>query len=459
MAISVFDIYKIGVGPSSSHTFGPMVAAERFLKELDAEGLFERAAKAEIELYGSMALTGKGHFTDLASMLGLEGNAPATLDSATIPAKQARIEAEKTLHFGGRKFVPFDPARDIHWHGEKTYDTHPNGLAFRALDAGGAELKRGLYFSIGGGFVICEHDSLNPKDAVGDKKPLPYTTGAELAAICEREGKTIAQVVMTNELAWRSEKEVRDGLLEIAAVMEKSVLDGIAAEPGEIPGGLGVKRHAGQIHAQLEAGNTPGADLFQLSDYVNAYALAVMEVNACLGQVVTAPTMGASGIVPAVLQAYKKFAPSANDDKVIDFLLVSAGCSIPVKINASFSGAEVGCQGEVGSASLMAATGLAHVLGANTTVVLNAGAMALEHNLGLTCDPVKGLVQIPCIARNALAANKAINAVRLSMLKGDEPKRPTFDQVVEVLYLTGKDMSDKYKETSQGGLAVVWVDC
>jgi L-serine dehydratase len=459
LAISVFDIYKIGVGPSSSHTFGPMVAAERFLKELDADGLFDRTERAEIELYASMALTGKGHFTDLAAMLGLEGNAPATLDSAAIPSKRARIEAEKTLRLGGRKTVPFDPARDIKWKGDESYDTHPNGIAFRALDAGGAELKRGLYFSIGGGFVICEHESLNPADAVGDKKPLPYATGAELAATCEREGKTIAEVVMTNETAWRTEKEVRDGLLEIAAVMEGSVKAGLAAEPGEIPGGLRVQRHARRIHEQLEAGGLPGADLFALSDYVNAYALAVMEVNATLGQVVTAPTMGASGIVPAVLQAYKKFHPGANDAAVVDFLLVSAGCAIPVKINASFSGAEVGCQGEVGSASLMAATGLAHVLGAGTTITLNAGAMALEHNLGLTCDPVKGLVQIPCIARNALAANKAINAVRLSMLKGDEPKRPTFDQVVEVLYLTGKDMSDKYKETAQGGLAVVWVDC
>jgi L-serine dehydratase len=458
MAISVFDIYKIGVGPSSSHTFGPMVAAERFLKELSAEGLFERTAKVQIELYASMALTGKGHFTDLAAMLGLEGNAPATLDSAAIPAKQQRIETEKTLNLGGRKFVPFDPAQDIKWYGDKSFPTHPNGIAFVALDAAGSEVKRALYFSIGGGFIVCEKESLNPRDAVGDvKKPFPYTTGAELAALSEREGKTIAQLVFKNEHTWRTGPEIRHGLLEIAAAMERAIDVGLATE-GEIPGGLGLRRHAKEVFDKVQGG-VWGSELFDLQDHVNAYALAVMEVNATLGQVVTAPTMGASGIVPAVLQAYKKFGKNVTDDKICDFLLTSAGCAIPVKINASFSGAEVGCQGEVGSACLMAATGLCEVLGGSVTQVLNAGAMALEHNLGLTCDPVAGLVQGPCIKRNALAANKAVNAVRLTMLRGDEPVRPTFDQVIEVLYLTGKDMSHKYKETSQGGLAVVWVDC
>ena len=458
MAISVFDIYKIGVGPSSSHTFGPMVAAQRFLRELQDEGAFEATAKAEVQLYGSMALTGKGHFTDLAAMLGLEGNEPATLDSASIPAKQRRIETEKTLHLAGKTYLPFDPATDIHWHGEHVYETHPNGIAFRALAADGAELKRGLYFSIGGGFIVCEKESLNPKDAVGDvAKPFPYTTAEQLGALCEREGVPISEIVRRNERTWRSDAEIRDGLLAIAAVMEKSIQVGLAAE-GEIPGGLGLKRHAKELY-ELAQGETWGAELFQLQDYVNAYALAVMEVNATLGQVVTAPTMGSSGIVPAVLQAYKQFAKNVTDDDVCNFLLASAGCAIPVKLNASFSGAEVGCQGEVGAASLMAATGLCEVLGGNVHQVLNAGAMALEHNLGLTCDPVAGLVQVPCIKRNALAANKAINAVRLTMLRGDEPMRPSFDQVVTVLRLTGEDMSDKYKETSQGGLAVVWVDC
>lgn len=457
MAISVFDIYKVGVGPSSSHTFGPMVAAQRFLKKLEAEQLFEKTARAQIELYASMSLTGKGHFTDLASMLGLEGNEPATLDSGAIPAKQKRIETEKTLNLGGRKMVPFDPAQDIKWYGDKSFETHPNGIAFVALDQSGKEIKRALYFSIGGGFVICERESLNPKDSVGDvKKPFPYTTGAQLAELCKREGKSIAELVFKNEHTWRTTPEIRNGLMEIAAVMEKSIEIGLAAE-GEIPG-LGLKRHAKEIWDKVKV--VPwGAQLFELQDHVNAYALAVMEVNATLGQVVTAPTMGASGIVPAVLQAYKKFGQDVTDEKICDFLLASAGCAIPVKINASFSGAEVGCQGEVGSASLMAATGLCQVLGGTVDQVLNAGAMALEHNLGLTCDPVAGLVQVPCIKRNALAANKAVNAVRLTMLRGEEPARPTFDQVVEVLYLTGKDMSDKYKETSQGGLAVVWVDC
>jgi L-serine dehydratase len=457
MAISVFDIYKIGVGPSSSHTFGPMVAAERFLKELEAEGLFGKTAKVQIELYASMSLTGKGHFTDLASMLGLEGNAPATLDSTRIPAIRERIETEKTLNLGGRKMVPFDPEKDIKWYGDKSFSTHPNGIAFVAFGEDGRELKRGLYFSIGGGFVICESESLNPKNSVGDKqKPFPYTTGAGLAELCKQEGKSIAQIVFRNELIWRSAPEIKNGLLEIAAVMEKSVEIGLSTE-GEIPG-LGLKRHAKEIWDKVQ--DVPwGAQLFELQDHVNAYALAVMEVNATLGQVVTAPTMGASGIVPAVLQAYKKFGENVTDDKICDFLLASGGCAIPVKINASFSGAEVGCQGEVGSASLMAATGLCQVLDGTVDQVLNAGAMALEHNLGLTCDPVGGLVQVPCIKRNALAANKAVNAVRLTMLRGEEPIRPTFDQVIEVLYLTGKDMSEKYKETSQGGLAVVWVDC
>jgi L-serine dehydratase len=458
MAISVFDIYKVGVGPSSSHTFGPMVAAERFLKELESENLFDQTATAQIELYASMALTGKGHFTDLASMLGLEGNAPATLDSATIPAKQKRIKLEKTLNLGGRKMVPFDPEHDIKWHGDKSYSTHPNGIAFVALDKDRNQIKRGLYFSIGGGFVICENESKHPKNAVGDvKKPFPYTTARELAALCEREGKTIPQLVFQNELTWRTAPEVKVKLLEIAAVMEKSIEIGLQSE-GEIPGGLGLKRHAKEIYEKVKAG-TWGGDLFELSDHINAYALAVMEVNATLGQVVTAPTMGSAGIVPAVLQAYKQFGKDVTDDKICDFLLTSGGCAIPVKINASFAGAEVGCQGEVGSACLMAATGLCEVLGGSVAQVLNAGAMALEHNLGLTCDPVAGLVQVPCIKRNALAANKAVNAVRLCMLRGEEPAKPTFDQVVKVLYLTGKDMSDKYKETSQGGLAVVWVEC
>jgi L-serine dehydratase len=457
MAISIFDIYKIGVGPSSSHTFGPMVAAERFLNELRQANQFETTASVQVELFSSMALTGKGHFTDLAAMLGLEGNQPASLDSASIPAKQVRIETEKTLRLGGTKLIAFDPATDIKWLGDKSYDTHPNGIAFVACDKDGAQLRRGLYFSIGGGFVVCEKESLNPKDAVGDEKRFPYTTAAELAELCRREGKSIAQIVFENEQTWRTAPEIKHALLELAAVMEKGIQIGLEAE-GEIPGGLGVRRHAKEIYDQVKAG-TWGGDLFELTDHINAYALAVMEVNATLGQVVTAPTMGASGIVPAVLQAYKKFGKNVTDDLICDFLLTSAGCAIPVKINASFSGAEVGCQGEVGSASLMAATGLCQVLGGTVDQVLNAGAMALEHNLGLTCDPVAGLVQVPCIKRNALAANKAVNAVRLCMLRGTEPMRPTFDQVVRTMYLTGKDMSDKYKETSQGGLAVVWVDC
>jgi len=458
MAISVFDIYKVGVGPSSSHTFGPMVAAQRFLKELETEKLFDQTAKAQIELYASMALTGKGHFTDLASMLGLEGNEPAALDSATIAAKQERIETEKTLNLGGKKIVPFDPAQDIKWYGDKSYPTHPNGIAFLALDSDGNQIKRGLYFSIGGGFVIGENESNHPKNAVGDvKKPFPYSTARELAALCEQERKTIPQLVFQNELIWRTAPEVKARLLEIAAVMEKSIEIGLQAE-GEIPGGLGLKRHAKEIYEKVKAG-TRGGDLFELSDHINAYALAVMEVNATLGRVVTAPTMGSSGIVPAVLQAYKQFGESVTDDKICDFLLTSGGCAIPVKVNASFSGAEVGCQGEVGVASLMAASGLCQVLGGTIAQVFNAGAMALEHNLGLTCDPVAGLVQVPCIQRNALAANKAVNAVRLCMLRGEEPAKPTFDQVVTVLYRTGKDMSDKYKETSKGGLAVVWVEC
>jgi len=433
-----------------------MVAAQRFPKELRDKGLFDRTAKAEVELYASMALTGKGHFTDLASMLGLEGNEPATLDSGAIPAKKTRIETEKTLNLGGKKLIPFDSETDIKWLGDKSFPTHPNGIAFVALDKDGKQLKRALYFSIGGGFIICENQSLNPGAAVGDKKPFPYSTGAELAALCKQEGKSISQIVFKNEQIWRTPQEIKTHLLEIAAVMEKSVEIGLAAE-GEIPG-LGLKRHAKEIWDKVKA--VPwGAELFELQDHINAYALAVMEVNATLGQVVTAPTMGASGIVPAVLQAYKRFGKDVTDDDVCNFLLTSGGCAIPVKINASFSGAEVGCQGEVGSASLMAATGLCEVLGGTVDQVLNAGAMALEHNLGLTCDPVGGLVQVPCIKRNALAANKSVNAVRLCMLRGEEPARPTFDQVVKTLYLTGKDMSDKYKETSQGGLAVVWIDC
>ena len=457
MAISVFDIYKVGVGPSSSHTFGPMVAAERFLKELEAENLFEKTAKAQIELYASMALTGKGHFTDLASMLGLEGNAPATLDSAKIPAKQARIEAEKTLNLGGKKMVPFDPAQDIKWYGDKSFPTHPNGIAFVGLGQDGKELKRALYFSIGGGFVICENQSLNPKEAVGDKETVPLHDRGDARRVLQEEGKQVDRADRIPERAHMAHRARDQGGTARDRGGDGEIRRDRARRRRRDPGPRAQAAREGDL-GQGASGAVGRPALRAAGPRQRLRARRDGgECDARPGS--HRPDHGCVGHRACGLQAYKKFGEDVTDDKICDFLLASGGCAIPVKINASFSGAEVGCQGEVGSASLMAATGLCQVLGGTVDQVLNAGAMALEHNLGLTCDPVAGLVQVPCIKRNALAANKAVNAVRLTMLRGEEPARPTFDQVVEVLYLTGKDMSDKYKETSQGGLAVVWVDC
>jgi L-serine dehydratase len=459
MAISVFDIFKVGVGPSSSHTFGPMVAANRFLQELHSDGQFADVADVRVQLFGSLGLTGRGHYTDLATMLGLEGNAPETLDSAAIPAKQQRIVTERTLHLAGRRFIPFDPATAIGWRGDEFLPKHPNALQFSAHSAAGRLLKQSMYYSIGGGFVVGEREPIHPSEAVGDQTvPFPYKTGTQLQDLCERTGQSVSAVVRANERTWRTDAEITAKLLQIAGVMEASIQVGLHSE-GEIPGGLRVKRMAKTLFAKLPQAQTGIGALFQLADNVMVYALAVMEVNATLGQVVTAPTMGSAGIVPAVLKAYQQFVPDATDAGVCDFLLAAGGTAIPVKINASFSGAEVGCQGEVGVACLMAACGLCAAVGGTPQQVLNAGAMALEHNLGLTCDPVGGLVQVPCIERNALAATKAINAVRLTGLQGKERTKPTFDEVVRSLYLTGKDMSDKYKETSRGGLAVTWVSC
>lgn len=460
MAISAFDIFKIGFGPSSSHTFGPMVACLRFINELQAADQFDKTERVTVTLYGSLGSTGKGHFTDVAVVLGLEGNNPPTTASDTVLPKTDRVRKEKNIQFGGKKKIPFDWDTDIIWKGEQTLPKHPNGIEFAALGKDGKALFKGLYFSIGGGFVVGEKEPIQRKEAIGEAKvPFPFTTGAQLLELCKKGNKSVADVMLENEKTWRKEAEVRAGLLNIAKVMENCIKVGLQGE-GEIPGGLKVQRVAKKIHAKLaELAGQKTTDLITLSGHASAYAIAVNEVNASLGQIVTAPTMGAAGTIPAVLQCFKQFHPKAGDDTVVQFLLAAAAIGIMVKINSTLSGADGGCQAEVGTACAQAAAGLVQAVGGTPEQVLNAAAMALEHNLGLTCDPVAGLVQVPCIERNALAANKAINSATLVLLEGKARVKPTFDEVVKAHWEIAQGMDLKFKETSKGGLAVSWTNC
>jgi L-serine dehydratase len=452
MAISVFDLFKIGIGPSSSHTVGPMRAALTFARGLEADGLLDRVGAIKAELFGSLGATGIGHGSHKAVMLGLEREAPETVDTGTVPERLARIRETGRLSLLGRKSIAFAEKDHLLLHRRKSLPHHPNGMRFTAYDAAGRELRAAVYYSIGGGFVVDEAafgaDRIKPDET---ELPYPFTTGAELLRLCRKQGLSISDLMLANEQAWRDEALTRARLLEIWQVMQDCVRRGCAAG-GILPGGLKVRRRAAELYRQLSAAE-PTDDPLDVMDWVNLYALAVNEENAAGGRVVTAPTNGAAGIVPAVLHYYTRFCKGADDDGVVRFLLTAAAIGILCKENASISGAEVGCQGEVGSACSMAAAGLCEVQGGTPEQVENAAEIAMEHNLGLTCDPIGGLVQIPCIERNAIASVKAINAARMAR-RGDGQHFVSFDRVLRTMRQTGADMKLKYKETARGGLAV-----
>jgi len=460
MAVSVFDLFKIGIGPSSSHTVGPMRAAARFVTRwLEEAGTLDRVARVRAELFGSLALTGRGHGTDKAVLMGLEGEWPDRIDPDGIPGKLARIRGEKVLHLLGKHAIGFDEKTDLIFNKRQKLPFHPNGMRFAAFDADGNELAARDYYSVGGGFVVNQDDASHDR-IVADTTVLPYpfASGEELLARCAENNITIAELMFANERVWRSDAEITAGLRAIWNAMQDCVARG-TRNAGTLPGGLHVARRAPTLHDDLsERPEAAMRDPLTVLDWVNLYALAVNEENAAGGRVVTAPTNGAAGIMPAVMHYYDRFCPGSTEAKVFDFLLTAGAIGILYKENASISGAEVGCQGEVGVACSMAAGGLTAALGGSLGQVENAAEIGMEHNLGLTCDPIGGLVQIPCIERNAMGAVKAINASRMA-LRGDGKHRVSLDKVIKTMRDTGRDMQDKYKETSRGGLAVNVIEC
>jgi len=468
VAVSVFDLFKIGIGPSSSHTVGPMRAARLFALRLQHEGHLEATARVCSQLYGSLGATGKGHGSDKAVLLGLAGAEPDTVDVESIAARLKQMRDDKRVALLGTHEIGFTEKTDLIFYRRETLPFHANGMRFTAFDANGAELLTRTYYSVGGGFVVSDevaHDGSLQKVIAPDTTVLahPFHSGAELLALTRQHGCSIAELMRRNERHWRSDAEIDAGLLKIWAVMQACVVRGCKTD-GVLPGGFKVRRRAADLHRQLCA-NPEAAlrDPLQVLDWVNLYALAVNEENAAGGRVVTAPTNGAAGIVPAVLHYYTRFAQGphgerATDQGVVDFLLTAAAIGLLYKENASISGAEVGCQGEVGVACSMAAGALCAVLGGSPAQVENAAEIGMEHHLGLTCDPVGGLVQIPCIERNAIASVKAINAARMA-LRGDGTHHVSLDKVIKTMRETGADMMSKYKETARGGLAVNIVEC
>ncbi|MBT2390027.1 L-serine ammonia-lyase [Streptomyces sp. ISL-1] len=455
MAISVFDLFSIGIGPSSSHTVGPMRAAAIFARRLKNEGLLAHTAAVRAELFGSLGATGHGHGTPKAVLLGLEGNSPRSVDVESADAQVERIRTEGRINLLGSHEIGFDFDKDLVLHRRKALPYHANGMTMFAYDAEGATVLEKTYYSVGGGFVVDE-------DAVGEDRiklddtvlKYPFRTGDELLRLAQETGLSISALMLENEKAWRSEEEIREGLLEIWRVMQTCVSRGMSRE-GILPGGLKVRRRAANSARQLRA---EGDALAHSMEWITLYAMAVNEENAAGGRVVTAPTNGAAGIIPAVLHYYMNFVPGADEEGVVRFLLAAGAIGMLFKENASISGAEVGCQGEVGSACSMAAGALAEVLGGTPEQVENAAEIGMEHNLGLTCDPVGGLVQIPCIERNGMAAVKAVTAAKMAM-RGDGSHKVSLDKVIKTMKETGADMSVKYKETARGGLAVNIIEC
>lgn len=451
--VSVFQLFSIGIGPSSSHTVGPMRAAKTFGEELTRLGFFSHTHEVVVELFGSLAMTGKGHATDIAILLGLEGHTPEGVDPNLVTAYIDRIYRDKTLNFLGKLSVSFDPTAQLVYHKGKRFTYHSNALRFKAMDVKGNVLFSNIYYSVGGGFVVAQDEALHPscaEDVV--QPPFPFQTCEELMAHCASSGKTIAEVIFANELTWRSEEEVKAGVLKIWKVMQGSVQRGCQGH-GILPGGLGVKRRAGSLFEKLSANPSPLEDPAEIFDWVSLFALAVNEENAAGGRVVTAPTNGAAGVIPAVLHYYEKFTPNPTEEGIITFFLTATAVGILYKEGASLSAAEMGCQGEVGVASSMAAAGLVAALGGTNEQAEIAAEIAMEHHLGLTCDPIGGLVQVPCIERNTMGAIKAINAARLASRRLDK-QVVSLDQVIAAMRSTGEDMQSKYKETAEGGLAL-----
>ena len=459
MSLSVFDMFKIGIGPSSSHTVGPMRAALLFVTDLREQGLLPQVARVKAELFGSLGATGKGHGSDTAVMMGLLGEAPDLIDPDIVEPRVAEIRATAKLALLGSHVIDFNEKDDLILHKRQALPYHPNGMRLAAFTANGDELYNRTYYSVGGGFVVDE-EAAGADRIVADTTQLrfPFKTGADMLELCAKYDKSFSQIMLENELAWRPEEATRAGLRKIWNVMQNCVTRGCNTE-GILPGGMKLPRRAAQLYKDLCA--EPEAalrDPLTMVDWVNLYALAVNEENAAGGRVVTAPTNGAAGIVPAVLHYYARFLPHASEDGIIRFLLTAGAIGILYKENASISGAEVGCQGEVGVASSMAAGALAEVMGGTPAQVENAAEIGMEHNLGLTCDPVGGLVQVPCIERNAMGAIKAINAARMA-LRGDGTHFVSLDRVMKTMRETGADMKTKYKETSRGGLAVNVIAC
>jgi L-serine dehydratase len=455
--ISVFDIFKIGIGPSSSHTVGPMRAAKRFAERLEADGLLDNTAGVKAELFGSLGFTGKGHGSDRAVVLGLEGEDPATVDVDSVERRIAKIAETKRIRLLGKHEVALDPQEALLFHRREKLPLHSNGMRFTARDAAGGVLSERIYYSVGGGFVVDQAgapaDGSTPAEQV--EVPYPFNSAKELLELSTEHGMAISSLMLENEKALAPEDDVKRRVHEIWKAMDACVKRGCERE-GILPGGLKVKRRAAALQRRLKG--LGDDDPLIIMDWVNLFALAVNEENAAGGRVVTAPTNGAAGIIPAVIMYYRKFLRNADDEGTLRFLLTAAAIGALYKKNASISGAEVGCQGEVGVACSMAAGALAEVMGGTPAQVENAAEIGMEHNLGLTCDPIGGLVQVPCIERNAMGAVKAINAARLA-LQGDGTHKVSLDKVIKTMWRTGADMSSKYKETARGGLAVNIIEC
>jgi len=458
MAVSVFELFKIGIGPSSSHTVGPMRAACTFVLRLREAGKLEQVTRVQAELFGSLAHTGRGHGTDKAVMLGLQGELPDLIDPDTIPKRLQEIENSGQLQLDGSHTIGFTAKEHLLFNKRKSLPYHPNGMKFSAWNSSGDLISERHFYSVGGGFVVNEDEAAQDR-IVRDQTeiPYPFETGNQMLKLCADRNMSIAGLMMANEQAWRSESEVRTGLLRIWSAMQ-GCIDRGCNSPGVLPGGLQVTRRAPALFKKLTTRDPDHSDPLRVLDWVNLYALAVNEENAAGGRVVTAPTNGAAGIVPAVMSYYLHFVPSANEDGIIDFLLTAGAIGILYMLNASISGAEVGCQGEVGVACSMAAGGLTAAMGGTPSQVENAAEIGMEHNLGLTCDPVGGLVQIPCIERNAMGSVKAINAQRLAV-QGEGHQKVSLDKVIKTMRDTGADMKKQYKETSRGGLAVNVIEC
>jgi len=457
MAVSIFDLFKIGIGPSSSHTVGPMKAACTFARRLERMGLIRETRRVRISLYGSLAHTGRGHGTDKAVMLGLQGELPGSVDPDLIDSMLENIASNNSVALLGQHDIPFSQKQDLLFRKRELLPHHPNGMRFEAIAVDGTVLQSREYYSVGGGFVVSQDEAARDRIVKDETRlPYPFESADDLLELCREKQLSFADIMLANERTWRSEQEIRNGLLEIHGAMKSCMERGFRQE-GVLPGGLNVARRAPVLYGELNQ-QLPGEDSLSTLDWVNLYALAVNEENAAGGRVVTAPTNGAAGIIPAVIQYYCDFVPAASENGVIEFMLTAGAIGILYLKNASISGAEVGCQGEVGVACSMAAGGLTAAMGGEVYQVENAAEIGMEHNLGLTCDPVGGLVQIPCIERNAMAAVKAINAQRMAA-RGDGKHRVSLDKVIKTMRDTGADMKSHYKETSRGGLAVNVIEC